>query len=118
MEGDGPHLRLRVPAHISIHALRVEGDGPTTRTSSLSANFNPRPPCGGRLLGKDDKVVAVIISIHALRVEGDGRTLVTYAEDGAFQSTPSVWRATPAFDGGPAQDAISIHALRVEGDSP
>ena len=59
---------------ISIHALRVEGDGD-----------NPIPTArrGG-------------ISIHALRVEGDQSvTRAEWADAGQFLSTPSGWRATP-----------------------
>ena len=33
---------------ISIHALREEGDQPTTSTSKRSSYFYPRPPRGGR----------------------------------------------------------------------
>ena len=33
---------------ISIHALRVEGDGVGAAGSTGSADFYPRPPCGGR----------------------------------------------------------------------
>ena len=33
---------------ISTHALREEGDSPFCATLSLSANFYPRPPRGGR----------------------------------------------------------------------
>ncbi len=34
---------------ISIHALREEGDVDADLTTSLSSNFYPRPPRGGRL---------------------------------------------------------------------
>ena len=80
--------------HISIHALREEGDNAFTaneraallflstpsarratrlnfRASSIVGYFYPRPPRGGRravhrpLRGRED------ISIHALREEGD-----------------------------------------------
>ena len=34
-------------------------------------NFNPRPPCGGRLLAVIEYPLRNNISIHALRVEGD-----------------------------------------------
>ena len=103
--------------YISIHALRGEGD-PTEVTSILTPiDFNPRPPWGGRLNGRTNKIalepfqstpsvgratrIALFllawmfcISIHALRGEGDA--------DGA---------AT-----GASGSAISIHALRGEGD--
>ena len=103
-------------AAISIHALRVEGDGTMMRFfPSTNSHFYPRPPGGGRLYrlrcmahngdfyprppggGRRTKYLKAKcvspISIHALRVEGDYR--------GRESS-----RALP----------ISIHALRVEGD--
>ena len=112
-------LRRRCkPCHlISIHALRVEGDGNA----------------------EDKRVAQLLISIHALRVEGD---LDTYAEASTgkpisihalrvegdtgryifmdcairFLSTPSGWRATRVRKPAVAHISISIHALRVEGD--
>ena len=102
--------------HISIHALRVEGD---TQTSTISAtsleflstpsgwratrsrapdcdydnHFYPRPPGGGRQQGLAGFRWGRRISIHALRVEGDSKA--------------------PEFC---IRIIISIHALRVEGD--
>ena len=102
---------------ISIHALRVEGDSFCFVCSTLSANFYPRPPGGGRqgvYMDNKDKLVK-------------------------FLSTPSGWRATaverekdkvvwyfyPRPPGGGRhiglhcrnqRGGISIHALRVEGD--
>ena len=82
-------------AAISIHALRVEGDGTMMRFfPSTNSHFYPRPPGGGRRTKYLKAKCVSPISIHALRVEGDYR--------GRESS-----RALP----------ISIHALRVEGDS-
>ena len=84
--------------------------------SCHEVDFNPRPPCGGRLEGSAEVAPQGAISIHALRVEGDawprgsaassanfnprppcgGRPSplpMGFPQD-AFQSTPSVWRAT------------------------
>ena len=81
---------------ISIHALRVEGDSFCFVCSTLSANFYPRPPGGGRqgvYMDNKDKLVK-------------------------FLSTPSGWRATQKADKpGDVDTGISIHALRVEGDA-
>ena len=116
VEGDVPDLYImQRGGWISIHALRVEGD-------TFRAARGPRTP----------------ISIHALRVEGDGGTLHGQPAADIFLSTPSGWRATQGFRGVgmrlrflstpsgwratvfvPAVDSrgrISIHALRVEGD--
>ena len=85
---------LLVKEVISIHALREEGDIPVIkqyfganaflstpsarRATGVScpsmvrkANFYPRPPRGGRLLGLAAGVAGEGISIHALREEGD-----------------------------------------------
>ena len=63
-------------------------------TTSLSSNFYPRPPRGGRPTYKHVKAAATIISIHALREEGDSIAAL------ANQISQ-----------------ISIHALREEGDA-
>ena len=81
-----------------------------------SSNFNPLPPCGGRLDQTAWVVGGSMISIHSLRVEGDqtavcrlgtpkhfnplppcgGRLMdcPPWKDDFIFQSTPSVWRET------------------------
>ena len=59
-----------------------------------TANFNPRPPRGGRPRMQSAAFSGREISIHALREEGDVRNFIC----------PK------------ATDAISIHALREEGD--
>ena len=81
-------------AAISIHALRVEGDGTMMRFfPSTNSHFYPRPPGGGRR--------------HIVLVDGFGKL---------FLSTPSGWRATCRGDRSGDRRSISIHALRVEGD--
>ena len=81
------------------------------------ADFNPLPPCGGRLRPSMSYRQYFVISIHSLRVEGDVRKYrhcdkqndfnplppcggrqyrLTVSGGGKeFQSTPSVWRETP-----------------------
>ena len=85
---------VRVAVEISIHALRMEGDG---RLFVL--------------------VVIPVISIHALRMEGDEMLKFGILRV-VFQSTPSAWRATflSAHPEKPLVN-ISIHALRMEGDA-
>ena len=116
VEGDS-HTQDNGTSHgISIHALRVEGDrwmrsrmnlrarflstpsgwratAPRRMLISLTADFYPRPPGGGRLSHSMFPRTAETISIHALRVEGD-------------KIAPFVKHL----------HYISIHALRVEGD--
>ena len=66
--------RIEKAAGISIHSLRVEGDGDT-----------------------EDLAGALDISIHSLRVEGDQTTSCVVGFSATFQSTPSVWRETRRF---------------------
>ena len=101
---------------ISIHVLRVEDDRGSRGYHTHEANFNPRPPCGGRRYGAGDVVASAFISIHVLRVEDDGvikpsserwknfnpRPPCGGRHSGGspkggtaiFQSTSSVWRTT------------------------
>ena len=78
---------------ISIHALRGEGDGVICHSIIMSANFNPRPPRGGRHNGDNAQK-----RLHT------------------FQSTPSEGRATRSLFPRFRLPHISIHALRGEGD--
>ena len=80
---------------ISIHALREEGDPPSSKSGRPSANFYPRPPRGGR----------------PAQVTGKGLCVL-------FLSTPSARRATAGALNLVSHDLISIHALREEGDQP
>ena len=84
---------------ISIHALRVEGDGCRRSKMDKSCYFYPRPPGGGRRIPIDGLAESINISIHALRVEGDIKFLLIFNALRVFLSTPSGWRATvrPAF---------------------
>ena len=78
---------------ISIHALREEGDALSQSSSSIMADFYPRPPRGGRL-----------------------RPEAIAAGNDLFLSTPSARRATQSNPCPPPRRGISIHALREEGD--
>ena len=125
---------------ISIHALRVEGDGACEQRRFHGRDFYPRPPGGGRpRSGGSDKKGDHFYP----RPPGGGRHAATSAAacSRRFLSTPSGWRATkrfkrlyselPIFLSTPSGwratsssckisavvSSISIHALRVEGDS-
>ena len=86
------HLR-RGSDSISIHSLRVEGDGYITSKDLLDKDFNPLPPCGGRpearCFGGGAK------NFNPLPPCGGrpGRRIGNSARQ-KFQSTPSVWRET------------------------
>ena len=102
---------------ISIHALRVEGDGGCAHGRICERDFYPRPPGGGRRRSSricsktgmrflstpsgwrattrvDARWSIARISIHALRVEGDPRVRLSLRQLLTFLSTPSGWRAT------------------------
>ena len=83
---------------------------------SVTADFYPRPPGGGRQLAGTSLPSETGISIHALRVEGDGQRRGKTWRAFAFLSTPSGWRATCFLGCHQPFRVISIHALRVEGD--
>ena len=117
MEGDIKGFRKKVIVYqISIHALRVEGDGNAEdkRVAQLLISIHalrvegdfPRPRRSG----------AACISIHALRVEGDSPAASFRTCPPEFLSTPSGWRATVGLVKRSHDVKISIHALRVEGD--
>ena len=85
--------RMATARLISIHVLRVEDDIWINCEITITTNFNPRPPCGGRL--------------PLTRLCGRGNV---------FQSTSSVWRTTAdRYEMGIIRE-ISIHVLRVEDD--
>ena len=104
------------PRHISIHALREEGDAKAGARNRRTSYFYPRPPRGGRRS----------CSLHRRR-GGDfyprpprgGRREEIYAKDKIqlFLSTPSARRATRFRVCLLPQFRISIHALREEGDA-
>ena len=83
-----------IPApRVSIRALPAEGDASTTRSPTFPRRFNPRPPCGGRLM---------------LALGGQVGVL--------FQSAPSLRRATFGLALRVDGSAVSIRALPAEGD--
>ena len=111
---------------ISIHALREEGDASPSWCWPSRANFNPRPPRGGRHSTQRLKLASSLfqstpsarrttekaaqakqdteISIHALRGESD--LLWNHFQNlmGQFQSTPSAGRATSSSAPAPCPD--------------
>ena len=96
MEGDHHNAKAMQKLHISIHALRVEGDRAHLSRNTAKILEFLSTPSGWRatLYGGAQIVAADRISIHALRVEGDDRKFCREYFIGM----------------------ISIHALRVEGD--
>ena len=132
------NARLSLPG-ISIHAPRVGSDKIWLFKLLVTANFNPRSPCGERLQNPGVQATNLPISIHAPRVGSDTKhatTMLAYFNFNPrspcgerrqkrrqrknrhfqFQSTLPVWGATsPPFR---TQELrlISIHAPRVGSD--
>ena len=101
---------------ISIHALREEGDCRLECSCHRHCkDFYPRPPRGGRHMGKTH---ATRQSDFYPRPPRGGRHWEGFNNkyQNQFLSTPSARRATPAMDEVRPQGDISIHALREEGD--
>ena len=81
-------------SHISIHALREEGDQMFHFFSFAYSHFYPRPPRGGRRQRGKMLCMGRRISIHALREEGDVDEVLPGDTFNVFLSTPSARRAT------------------------
>ena len=102
---------------ISIHAPREGGDRAMPPSFTITPNFNPRPPRGGRRRHSRCAAPRRIISIHAPREGGDCSTPVESLEIKLFQSTPPARGATLVIPSARFQLKISIHAPREGGDS-
>ena len=102
--------------HISIHALREEGDSGSLPVHPAICYFYPRPPRGGRHADFSTTANYYTISIHALREEGD--TVISWFELDIKISIHALREEgdPPAHWAGGLLLYISIHALREEGD--
>ena len=88
------HLgKYRQQEMVSIHALLAECDPAPRKISSAGNGFNPRTPCGVRL------IMTLPILTRSL-----------------FQSTHSLRSATSKYTGACHEYAVSIHALLAECD--
>ena len=85
--------KLKPYLYISIHSLRVEGDGGVNGTHHLATDFNPLPPCGGRLKPPE---YTVTLSLFQSTPSVWRETVNCWCRriHSIFQSTPSVWRET------------------------
>ena len=81
--------------HISIHALREEGDDAVRMAALWPANFYPRPPRGGRPMQTHVHINAAgfLSTPSARRATSSYRS---YGTAWQFLSTPSARRATPS----------------------
>ena len=117
--------------HISIHALREEGDrrrkddinamrkflstpsarratGRGSSASTMRTHFYPRPPRGGRPSTCPRPSPSPRISIHALREEGDPCPVRHDTQPNRFLSTPSARRATAVSAFNKMQDKLFL----------
>ena len=99
VEGDGiAHGLWRMICRISIHALRVEGDAEALNPTSFpSIYFYPRPPGGGRRF----RVCRTFVCVEFLSTPSGWRAtggLPPCQWQLRFLSTPSGWRATAKTD--------------------
>ena len=125
---------------ISIHAPRVGSDLPSGGRRSGGSDFNPRSPCGERLVSMRILLSVSLISIHAPRVGSDciTRWIKRTQEDFNPRSPCGERQGSPCSPAGPASDfnprspcgerplrgpapwvdfPISIHAPRVGSDT-
>ena len=100
---------------ISTHAPRVGGDVPAWAGISPEENFNPRPPCGGRLHQCPPLLYSLVFQ-PTPPVWGATLNLSQKLVDKAFQPTPPVWGATQQQRRCRRWQKISTHAPRVGGD--
>ena len=100
---------------ISIHAPRVGRDCASVAHRGASDHFNPRAPCGARLVR-----FALISEMYTFQSTRPvwGATVETMADGKQylFQSTRPVWGATTAMNCVKDVHIISIHAPRVGRD--
>ena len=115
-EGDLLYSTLSIVSPISIHALREEGDRFTRRWTSISTNFYPRPPRGGRRYRNQLwKMMNLFLSTPSAR-RATMRLLVSFFGARNFYPRPPRGGRPTAGSSTGKQSKISIHALREEGD--
>ena len=101
---------------ISIHAPRVGRDFSQGLLCFRGSYFNPRAPCGARLV--KIKVTAAAINFNPRAPCGARHSRgVTCLPNIKFQSTRPVWGATLYRGGAGRRGRISIHAPRVGRDA-
>ena len=101
---------------ISIHVPRVEDDTTRSTSSANITNFNPRPPCGGRLRKLDLLRGRGRFQSTSPVWRTTGEHYEAYRQKHRFQSTSPVWRTTKPRQPKAKQRKISIHVPRVEDD--
>ena len=102
---------------ISIHALRAECDGYCRYALRQCANFNPRTPCGVRLIVYSFSIkFSTFQSTHSVRSATKAPAVITKQRKNFNPRTPCGVRPFVA-TGFLRRFEISIHALRAECDA-
>ena len=101
---------------VSIHALLAECDKGGSHEPGSTGSFNPRTPCGVRLLVDVIRISNAEVSIHALLAECDFWLTLSGLAMLRFQSTHSLRSATPSGTLELYGFIVSIHALLAECD--
>ena len=101
---------------ISIHSLRMEGDGRKHLSRQSTVSFQSTPSAWRET---EWKRLSYNIDMHFNPLPPHGGRLGTQTEKNrseVFQSTPSAWRETNLSTEQLDRCDISIHSLRMEGD--
>ena len=115
-ESDNCRKAVRRDDCISIHALLAESDSGHSLLGGGPPNFNPRSPCGERLLiPKLLKTLSQNFNPRSPCGERPVR-ISPFFPPVQFQSTLSLRRATAAVEASLCRLLISIHALLAESD--
>ena len=102
---------------ISIHALREEGDWPTSVTWGRTTNFYPRPPRGGRHAAPLAPAGYSDFYPRPPRGGRPARRRFCRRLTGNFYPRPPRGGRRPQIRRKRCHGQISIHALREEGDT-
>ncbi len=118
MEGDVlTNWRIMGAGDISIHSLRMEGDGTGLyRFQKRCNHFNPLPPHGGRRHRKD----GITWQYHFNPLPPHGGRPACLSGNGTtmyFNPLPPHGGRRYLHKSGAEQSCISIHSLRMEGDA-
>ena len=81
---------------VSIHAPRAGRDNYSPKTWPMYYCFNPRAPCGARLIYDVPGLAGALVSIHAPRAGRDRKQACLDEVSMVFQSTRPVRGATPS----------------------
>ena len=117
MEGDNKRPEIVTNFCISIHSLRMEGDGGKLCAIIMSIVFQSTPSAWRETFQCYTGIVDFFISIHSLRMEGDDVETYFLRILGHFNPLPPHGGRLQSLAQGISDNFISIHSLRMEGDS-